>query len=397
MAGKAKGLAASLARRTLAAAQSGQGVPRDVQDAARRVYGGVSGEGDLALLTKFWGVRRTGASAIKGAVRGLRMFGSSVENISREASILSARADQGSPVDRARFVQAVLGEVEKYSKTKLVKELAKDFATNMGRDGIAATRFLTLFRGALRLGGAVATVGALGLEWWESSTHRNDAVNAARGRNIDAYRTSFVGVDRKQAIADAARKRFVANRLFGGALDFLGTGSADLNDRLTQEYVEKQTEEELKLITAKRENARLLGVDPGKILAQEAAKRGISVENLTPREKAQIIDDATDARLNARQYLYDEQTQRQLDKEFGTVLLPKTERQREQRRYEIARERQQAEIEKKKEALAAAHEVAMKLRESRTAGERLALSRQQDQARASFASYASRHKTFNWG
>lgn len=387
-----KKFAQDLARSIMASAVKGQNVPMDVQNAAERVQLGAGTRADLAIMMKFRGLRRTGAGAIRGAVRGLRMFGQSVENISREASILEGRADKGTSVDRARFVQSILGEVEKYSKTKLVKELAKDFAVNIGRDGVAASRFMSMFRGALRLGGSVAMVGAAALEWWEARTHRDDSINAARGRNIDAYRSSYVSMDRKAEIHKEALKRYgYEGVLFGNArLD-------DVGDRAAAKYAEEQTEEELKFIKARRDNAKLLGVDTGAVLAREAAKRGVSVQELTPRERAEIIDAAVDPRLNQRQYLYDEQTQRQLDYEFGTVLLPKTERQREQRRFEIARERAMKDIEKRKEAVEAAREVAMKMRESRTAGERLEHSRAQANARAEFTSFASRHKTWNWG
>ena len=298
-----------LAKRILAAAQKGEAVPQQVQESAKRTYLGNGRPSDIGIMQEYMGERRSGARKLKRVAGGIRLLGHSIESVSREAAILSS--GQKSPVDQARFVSTVLGEVERYTKTKVVKDVAVSAAEMLGKSPRMAARFMNAFRGALRLGGAAALVASAGVEIAEHYFASANQDGRARSRGIDVGQSLNIDPRARRAAEEAQRARYARDA--GGIrklYDYFFEGAKETE-------ITEQTEQQLMLKAGARRHAKTLGVDVPGVLAREAKRKGKSVFELTDGERAQAIDEAMGARISSRQIHDESQVQAQLDREFG--------------------------------------------------------------------------------
>jgi len=395
---------ASLARRTLAAAQRGENVPRDIQDAAKRVYGGVGGEGDVSALSKFWGIRRTGAGRLRGAARGLRMFGEAVADLSREASIIESMGGRASATDYARLSQAMLHHVERFTRTKGVKNIAERVVPLISSSPALASRLLNGIRAFARLGGAAAAAATIGIEAWQYHINSDKRGAQADARRIDRARAMGMSPSLSRELANRARLRYEANTGYlRQGWDYIFSGDK-------KEEIDADVKQQEELLSAYIKQGRAAH---GAILAREAASMGGS---LSDDEGRAALDAWAEGRRASLRNSVRADVERKLEHEFafgasawedanrinraglGALGLVSTrEEMMRARREKLYQEFEKAELEKWEKRKAEIEVMAKRMREGRTAAERLAHSREQAAARADFTSFASRHKVWNWG
>lgn len=396
--------AESAARRIMAATVKGEDVvPFHVQEAAKRVQAGRGRPADTGVMAAYLGDRRSGARGVKKAAAGLRLLGSSLENLSRESTILGASG--GGALDQARFVSTVLGEVERYSKSKLVKDSALKAAELLGQSPRLASNLLKGLGRVARLGGAAAMVASAGVEIAEHYFASNQQAARAQGRSLDVARALGVSPHRRREAQTNAAMRYDRNVKFPRqAYDYLFPGARE-------DAIEQETTKELQNVVKARTLARELGVRPDEVIAAEAQRRGVLVEDLHPQTIAETLDAATsDARKRIREENRD-QVDRALEvqlkgRETNRIglraftlglswlaedyLFPEQERLRKKLEQEFD-ERTYKKI-KEQESDAARRKAAGQFSESFTVAEVQQQRRQEEAAQAQARSFRSRHK-----
>ncbi len=307
------------ARNVLGLSQRGESVPLNIEQAAVRVLQGGGSSGDEAALKRFLGIRRNGASGVRGLTGMAGTLTRPVQNLVRSYEQVADVAARGGSTTQAniRFIQTIQREFTGVLRTKAAKWTADTVAKTIrksevlekavksalgiqGAGSLRGANILSSMRGLLSMGSAALGVGAVAAGAWQAGEEyfkRRGAVESARGRMYDMSRQ--IGGSRSLSRMDDVMSRQIlsANQnIYSKALSFLGINKG-LEDSIAQmANARKQTRANA------RDNARLIGVDVGAVLARVAAKRGRSIDQLTEQERLWALDEAIKSKLNQQDF-----------------------------------------------------------------------------------------------
>lgn len=388
----------------------GENVPNDVLDAAARIQIGMGSESNVKLVHKFLGNKRGGGSALrklrgklKGAIQG-------AANISRDVELYdqASREGRSTSVAQARLVNTLTTELDKFTRSKLVRNVVSGVAQRLGADAGFAARMLKNIGRFARLGGAVATIAQIGVDLAESHLSQRKKIAEFQGSQKDLTRLLELDPRLGRRIEGAGRaigyEQASAWQKLKAALGFGESLETDVNDVTTR----------LKKLRAVRRDqfARQGGGKVLAALARKAAETGGSISDLSSWQAKQAIDEAL-GNFGPDTFRNDAVVNAQLDREFGgwdnvpaagmrnylslyTFGLVKSESQMmELRRTELAVERMEQVIKYREARDKDRINAAAQMRAFRTPAQKLEHLVDQQRNLAQWNQYRSRHKAWS--
>lgn len=390
---------ANLARRTLAAAQRGGNVPRDVQDAAKRVYGGVGGEGDVATLATFWGVRRSGATAVRRTTRGLTAAAQSVTGYATALNDLAIAQERGAGMAaaQARLVGMFTQHAEAFFRSKGAKNVASELARLMGGNGKFGRDLMGSLGRGFRLAGAVGQIALTAYSIAEDVVSGRKRLADATA-NIKDVNKTYGDPTYARKLESQIRKHVEAKNILSPLTNMLPKGSllGDYAQSFIEEEVAQRVAERGVLQEKARSNIVELGLSKEGALAAQAKKLGISMHHLDDREIREALDTGLAAKLQglgntpgAKAFIDAELAKRGYLQQFLDAAMD-TKGGLQVKRRELGEEYVRKFVD-----AAAQKAVDRKLQARRTPAERVKIAREQNFLRQSSDAYRSRHATWN--
>lgn len=418
---------ASRLERNLAASvfklqKRGSNVPPAIRAAARRVLQRKDSKSDVENIRRWLGISRSGTGAAGRVGKRFQRVQGQVFSVSRDLEQIRGAQERGesTTLQTARLFQNLNFQVQRAIKTKWAKQAAEKGAQFLGKDPVVAGRFLKALGRGLRLGGLVATATSAAFAVAEGFFKRERERQQLVSKGLDLARQINLDPRLRRQIEQRQRDVFEREQGVGARardavekfLGFLPSGEVDIQKRLSRQI---QTAS-----AARRIAPQILG-NVDEILARTARAKNKFVGELTPRERAEALDNALQARIDPLQLRNDPRIQRQLTREMnllipgvGTTTFPtvtaffrniasektfgliQSESQvREARRIELAKEFMEKEIARFQRLIEEANEDARQIRQRRTPEEALAHRERIEFAAATWNSQRSRHKAWS--
>lgn len=285
--------------------KTGVDVPRPVRAAARRILANQPQSGDSDVVKNYRGIKKSGASKIRGELGKVKGVIDPALHVEQSVeNFVNVTARGGNPIAAgARLVQTIGTEVQTFLKQKVVKNVA---------EAVGKRLFGFTFNGTLHWGGAqklgeamlairrtagkaAAVAGPVGFAaelGWRLGSIVNSRIEAAMKR------------DAAQGVSsDVARSNLIDRGAFGlQARQLRQNAMMTLNpvDQLLEKlgFDAGGTDEQTKRIKQRGENivnarrlTHALGHDATTALASYAKRHGKTVDELTDRETAAVLDE----------------------------------------------------------------------------------------------------------
>jgi hypothetical protein len=277
----------NLARVVLA---SLRGVPQtqetnEVAKSCRRILDGQGTKADMIRIRGYRGIRRSGASGLRGAGRAMIGTARQFSAITRDAEL----AGSGNTTAQARFAATVADSLSTAltRNRKAIIAVGESVAKSLGQNPAIAARFVYSLGRVLRMGGAIGMVAgaAVTAAKWSSEQQQQgfEAENKIRSTwwrlKSRAKATALEAEARDQVFGE----RWIAGR---------DTGIPFVDDLLLARWSKKTAErfERLAQITETKRGLVAQDASRGGALHEIAAGRGIPIENMTEKQVNAALD-----------------------------------------------------------------------------------------------------------
>jgi hypothetical protein len=379
----------------------------DVAKSARLILDGKGSAADVQKVRQATNTFKSGAGRVRQFQRTYNNVFGSVSRIQQSVQLadLARESGKGTSVANARVIQTVSREIDGLIKTKFVRDGVKTVANAIGANPRVAANFLKTISRGLKLGGAIVGTAMIGFDVAESYFDNRKRGASATG----AIRDSI-----KQAQIDQRYGRQIERQIRQQVLDSQSE-LEKVKDNLgfdggTEEEIAKKAKERIDLVQRARSS---LGSRENEVLAEVAAKKGKTVDELTDKERNEALDAETKDTLNPSVYMNDDDIEKKLQNEFhigervknlGLRWNPLTRgfttdinTKMQKRRMELAEEKAKNQIiyREKQKKDAETHAKQIRKRREEDPVENLKYRLEQQQAESDLKNYRSRHSGFN--
>jgi hypothetical protein len=291
-----------LARKVLSQRGRGSGVSNDLAASARRVLDGQAQSGDMEAIRQYFNVGRSHAGSIRRTTGMATRWAGTALNVSRDLDMAGA----GSSAAGARAVVQIgltaADEIVKNRRT-LIK-VGEGVARAVGADPALASRFLNSLSRIAKVGGAVGA-GALILYEAGSAITRTMQAAADTGREARLMGAALLNRRQDAAIEARARREASGEKFFGRATEgdsLLGGGILDplewWNDWVDAAERKNVAEKQKRLLARTRRNRHAVSDVAGEAIGALAAKKGVAMQDLTPMDVNEAMDELAKSRIN---------------------------------------------------------------------------------------------------